>query len=422
MSAVETLATVLLLLLTIWSATATLNALWPLRNVVVLIPSMLWSWFVIGLPVQTLVFQMMGTALLVAAGALASPLGWACLGVLVVSWVGTGFVLFQIRGASGIVDSALVEAGVARTKATVPTWRVLLAIPLRGRSVTKVSGIEFRRVAGRTLRLDVFHNGSQAEGRPVLMYIHGGGWVVGDKREQGLPLMHHLARHGWVCVSVNYRLSPGATWPDHLIDAKAGLAWIRQNIGEYGGDPSFVAVAGGSAGGHLAAMVGLTENLPVYQPGFEDADTAVNVVVPIYGIYDTTNRMGVQSSQFVPLLMEPLVIKAYLTDEPEKFLDASPIDRIHADAPVFVIPQGDRDTLAPVEEARAFVERLRSVSGSRVVYMEFRGAQHIFDLAYSQQSSAMIEGVLSVLEDERARLRDRGEPSERRRLGDVDHA
>ena len=73
--------------------------------------------------------------------------------------------------------------------------------------------------------------------------------------------------------------------------------------------------------------------------------------------------------------------------------------------PTFVVPQGDKDTLAPVEETRAFVDGLRSVSNNRVVYMEFRGAQHIFDLAYSQQSSAMIEGVMSVLDDELARSR-----------------
>ena len=406
MSAVETLATILLLLLAIWSAAATFNALWPLRNVVALLPSLLWSWFIIGLPVQTLVAQVLLTALFVWAGALATPLGWVCLAVLAVSWIGTAFVLLQVRGASGVVDRALADAGIQRTDAAVPTWREIVAFPFRGQSVAKVGGIEYRRVAGRTLKLDVFHDGSAATGRPVLLYIHGGGWVVGDKREQGLPLMHHLARNGWVCVTANYRLSPGATWPDPLTDVKSAMAWIRSTIHEYGGDPSFVAVAGGSAGGHLAAMVGLTQNLPEYQPGFEDVDTSVDVVVPIYGIYDTTNRMGAQSKQFVPLLMEPLVIKAYLADEPDKFLDASPIDRIHADAPTFVIPQGDKDTLAPVEETRAFVDQLRSVSSNRVVYMEFRGAQHIFDLAYSPQSSAMIEGVLSVLEDERSRSRE----------------
>ncbi|MFV9672991.1 MAG: alpha/beta hydrolase, partial [Acidimicrobiia bacterium] len=68
--------------------------------------------------------------------------------------------------------------------------------------------------------------------------------------------------------------------------------------------------------------------------------------------------------------------------------------------------QGDRDSLAPVVEARAFVEQLEAVSQNRVIYMEFPGAQHIFDLGYSYQSAQMIEGVLSVLNDEYARARD----------------
>ncbi len=102
------------------------------------------------------------------------------------------------------------------------------------------------------------------------------------------------------------------------------------------------------------------------------------------------------------------MVKAYLEDEPDKFFDASPIDRIHAGAPPFVIPHGDLDTLSPIEEARAFVDKLRATSTQRVVYMEFPGAQHIFDLGYSHQSAQMIEGILSVLEDEHRRARQRG--------------
>jgi acetyl esterase/lipase len=226
---------------------------------------------------------------------------------------------------------------------------------------------------------------------------------MGSRHEQGLPIIHHLARNGWLCFSLSYRLSPGAGWPDHLVDVKAGLSWVRDHAAEYGGDATFVVVAGGSAGGHLAAMAGLTANQPQYQPGFEDTDTSVQVTVPIYGIYDMTNRLGQQSPQFLPRLVEPMVVKAYLDDEPEKFYDASPIDRINPSAPTFVIPHGDQDTMSPIEEARAFVAKLQAVSTQRVVYMEFPGAQHIFDLGYSYQSAQMIEGILSILEDEYGR-------------------
>ena len=111
-----------------------------------------------------------------------------------------------------------------------------------------------------------------------------------------------------------------------------------------------------------------------------------------------TNRLGVQSDQFVTMLMEPMVMKAFLSDEPEKFREASPIDRIEHDAPPFLVVQGDRDTMAPVREAQAFVARLREFSLSPVLYMEFRGAQHIFDLFYSYRSARMVEGVAAFLE------------------------
>ncbi len=74
-------------------------------------------------------------------------------------------------------------------------------------------------------------------GAPVMVYIHGGAWVIGDKREQGKPMMYELVARGWVCVAINYRLSPKATWPDHIVDVKRAVAWVKEHIAEYGGDP-----------------------------------------------------------------------------------------------------------------------------------------------------------------------------------------
>ncbi|MCL1693984.1 MAG: alpha/beta hydrolase [Actinomycetia bacterium] len=397
---------ILLLLLGMWAATATFNALYPFRQTALLFPSMFWSWFVIGLPGQLVFFQMLTAGFLIWRGALEHPVGWIGLILLIISWLGTVLILARTRKSGDVVDAALSQADVTRSGPRVPVWRVLLSAPFRGRTVEKIRNVPFRRVAGHTVKLDVYRDKTDRTDRPVFMYIHGGGWVMGDKREQGIPLLHHMARAGWLGFSVNYRLSPGVALPDQLADVKAGLAWIREHAAEYGGDPSFVAVSGGSAGGNLAALVGLTENDPRYQPGFEDADTSVQITAPVYGIYDVSNRMGVQTPRFVPMLMEPLVIKAFLDDEPEKFAEMSPLDRIHSDVPPFVIAQGDRDSLAPVVEARAFVEQLENTSQKRVVYMEFPGAQHIFDLGYSYQSAQMIEGVLAVLNDEYQRFED----------------
>ncbi|MGB5567139.1 MAG: alpha/beta hydrolase [Acidimicrobiia bacterium] len=391
---------ILLLVLGLWSAAATINAFRPFRQTLLLFPSMFWSWLVIGLPVQHVVIQMVIGGLLIWWGALDEVIGLVGLFLLIASWIGSLVLLLKTRRSRAVVDAALAADGVPRSGKPVPMWRIVVAAPFKGRDVEKISNIPYRTVAGRVLKLDVYRRPGDATNRPALLYIHGGGWTVGDKREQGLPLLHSMARNGWVCFSANYRLSPGATFPDHLVDVKASLVWIREHGADYGADTSFVAVAGGSAGGHLAALVGLSENDARYQPGFESDDTSVQAVVPIYGVYDTTNRLGVQSDQYVPMLMEPLVMKAFLEDEPEKFHDASPLDRIHGDVPPFLVVQGDRDTLAPVEEAREFVEQLEGISKSRVLYMEFPGAQHIFDLFYSNQSAQMVEGVLAFLDDE----------------------
>ena len=108
--------------------------------------------------------------------------------------------------------------------------------------------------------------------------------MVGDKGSQALPLMYELASRGWICVAATYRLSPSVSFPTHLIDCKSALCWIRENGAQYGMDTSFVAVTGGSAGGHLSALMGLTENRPEFQPDHPDTDTSVQACIPFYGI------------------------------------------------------------------------------------------------------------------------------------------
>ena len=126
----------------------------------------------------------------------------------------------------------------------------------------------------------------------MLLQVPGGAWTIGMRRPQAYPLLSHLAERGWVCVSIDYRVSPRHTWPDHIVDVKRALAWIKEHIAEYGGDPDFVAITGGSAGGHLCALAALTPDDPQYQPGFEDADTSVVAAVPIYGRYDWFSAEG----------------------------------------------------------------------------------------------------------------------------------
>jgi acetyl esterase/lipase len=220
---------------------------------------------------------------------------------------------------------------------------------------------------------------------PVLLQVPGGAWMVGNKRGQAHPLMSHLAELGWICVAINYRLSPRSTWPDHIVDVKRAIAWTKEHIAEYGGDPDWIAITGGSAGGHLSSLAALTPNLPRFQPGFEEADTRVQAAVPFYGVYDFTSH-----DEMHPL-MAPIVAKRVFklgqAEVAEPFRMASPITHVSEDAPPFFVLHGTNDSLIPVEQARRFTTRLREISRQPVVYAELPCAQHAFDIFGSARAA-----------------------------------
>jgi acetyl esterase/lipase len=226
----------------------------------------------------------------------------------------------------------------------------------------------------------------------VLVQIHGGAWTMGRKEGQAEPLMAHLAERGWVCVTANYRLSPKATWPDHIVDVKRALAWTKANIADHGGDPNFVVITGGSAGGHLCALAALTPNLADFQPGFEDVDTSVAAAVPFYGIYDFTNRRGAGSAELEEFLAAR-VFKSALADDHARWEQASPISHVGPHAPPFFVLHGTNDSLVPLAQPRAFVEELRKTSRQPVVYAELPGAQHAFETMLSVRTHATVHAV-----------------------------
>jgi len=222
--------------------------------------------------------------------------------------------------------------------------------------------------------------------------IHGGGWVIGSKDQQGIPLLNHLASCGWVGFNIDYRLSPKVKYPDHLVDCKRALVWIREHAEEYCIDPDFIVVTGGSAGGHLCALMGLTQNDPIFQPGFEDADTSVQAAVPFYGVYDFLDRGSDHNKVFTDFL-ERMVMGVSPSQHEALWKSYSPVDHISADAPPFFVIHGDRDVLVPVEGARRFVQMLSAVSENEVVYSELLGAQHAFEVFPSPRSVQAVEAV-----------------------------
>ena len=414
----ETVVAWAFLALSVVGAVFTLNAFIPVRRVPLLfVPSFFGSWLTAELSLHHIVWQSIAAILFVQLGALSTWPGMVGMGITIASWFGL-LVLFRAGQKTHLAfDAALDGLDPPHAEDRLPLSQLVLPFRFRRRGVTVTRDIIYREAAGRRLRLDVAMPGQPGRRRPAIMQIHGGAWIIGDKREQGWPLIGHLAANGWVCYNVNYRLSPGATWPDHLVDLKYALSWIRDHADEYGIDRDFIAVTGGSAGGHLTAMMALTANDPEYQPGFEEADTSVQAAIPVYGVYDFTNRLGTMHDRFRKTMLEPLIMKAFFEREPEKFKRASPMDRVHAQAPPFLVIHGDRDTLAPVEDARVFVDMLRQASAAPVRYAELRGAQHAFDIFPSPRTANMLDGTLRFLSAMRARATPAIEPAESEKEG-----
>ena len=389
------------------SFVTTVNAIRPIPYTLLSVPSFFGGWLATELAIHRLLIEV---GILVVFPVLGGLHGWqGTVGVacMAASMVGTIYLILIARGAGEVAERALKDGLgedylshidrdlAARFDPTIPWARLLVPFRTGLPEVERIKNLSYGPY-GRRNRLDVYRRTDHPTGCPTLLQIHGGAWVIGNKDQQGVPLMQHLASRGWVCFAPNYRLSPRATFPDHLVDLKRAIAWIREHGPEYGADPDFIVVTGGSAGGHLTALVALTQNDPQYQPGFESADTSVAAAVPYYGIYDFTGRHGVRGKngeRGMRLFLERTVMKTKLANDPEGWKKASPLDLLTDEVPPFFVIHGHNDTLVPVGEARNFVEKLREASPAPVVFAELPGAQHAFDIFPSVRTAHVIRAI-----------------------------
>jgi acetyl esterase/lipase len=364
------------------------------------------GWLTGELAFHHIAWQVVATLAFAWAGALSAWPGWLGLGITVASWAGLLRALRAAHATPAVVEHALVEAlgpdyslrvhpEVAKRHAAPPSPRVQRINPFafKDAQVRVIRDIAYAPEHGRRGLLDVYAPAAGAVDAPVLLQIHGGGWMIGRKEQQAQPLLVHLARRGWVCVAANYRLSPKATFPDHIVDCKRALRWVRERVAEYGGDPEFVAATGGSAGGHLSALLALSAGDPEFQPGFEAADTRIDACVPFYGVYDFTNSFGTQPDDGVTRVLERFILKKPFATHRAEYEKASPMHRIRPDAPPFLVIHGTHDSLAPVAEARLFVELLRKTSQQTVGYIELPEAQHAFEVFHSPRTSHVLGAV-----------------------------
>ncbi|KAJ2995261.1 hypothetical protein HDV02_000916 [Globomyces sp. JEL0801] len=238
------------------------------------------------------------------------------------------------------------------------------------------------------LSLDIHQHPSFPRDRPVVLYIHGGEWTSGSKDERP-PLVSYLTLKQYVVVSINHRLAPSANVVEQLIDVKRAIRWVKQNISKFGGNASFLSIAGSSSGGHLATMAAMTQNDPQYQPGFESVDTTIHAVVSIAGYYDVTRNWGYKfDSNFTKKIAE-----ANNSDSPRLFsptwrlkeaeanksrLTATPEEKLGLKLPPFMVIHGKSDVLAPIKHARDFKKEFMTatIPGSKIIYVELPSANH----------------------------------------------
>ncbi len=326
------------------------------------------------------VFVVLGASVLASLGepGLGSAVGWTGSALFLVTAV--GLVALALRGSrtDRVIDAALDEGlgGGWRAQAgsALPPrsrragWLGIFTVPwvFGRRGVERVADLSYGD-AGMRNRLDLYRARkprADAAPGPVLIHLHGGALIRGRKNIEARSLLYRLAAEGWVCVSANYRLSPRVGFPEHLIDVKKILAWVREHGAQYGADPAAIHLAGSSAGGMLAALAALTPNDPAYQPGFEDVDTSVTAVVYLAGYYGAP------------------------TDDPY-----TPFAHLTSAAPPFFVAHGSHDTLVSAEDARRFVDRLRAASAQPVVFAVLPGGQHSFDRFDSARFNAVVDGV-----------------------------
>ena len=361
-------------------------------------------WLTSELPMAYLTGRAAIAAALLRGGVLKTRAGKAGLALDVAS--AAGLLELQRRGkqAGGAVEAALVDGLGPDYRSRIRLPR----IPGPDAATAKTPGAlrmlrirsQFAHDAdisygpyGKPNELDIWRRPDLPSdaGAPVLVQVPGGAWITGNKQGQAYPLMSHLAERGWVCVSISYRLSPRSTWPDHIVDVKRALAWVKEHIAEYGGDPNFVAITGGSAGGHLSALAALSPNDPAFQPGFEEADTSVAAAVPFYGVYDWTPEGP--AADLEDFFLRAGIMKQPYAQAQELYRQASPLHRVGPHAPPFFLLHGTHDTLVPIEHSRLLTGALRKSSTQPVAYAEVPGGEHAFDVFGSPRATASAEAA-----------------------------
>lgn len=243
--------------------------------------------------------------------------------------------------------------------------------------VKTFQNLEYAKVGDRKLPLDLYLP-EKAEGKlPVIVWIHGGGWMGGTK-ENCLAVRTGFVQKGYAVASVEYRLSSEAIFPAQIEDCKSGVRWLRANADKYNLDPNHFGAWGDSAGGHLVAMLGTTGDIKDFDKGDNlNYSSAVQVVCDYYGPIDFQSFVTTPGYEkhAGPESAETKLIGGRVLDNPEKAKQVSVTTYISkGDAPTLIV-HGDKDPTVPIGQSEMFYNDLKK-AGVDVVFHPIEGAKH----------------------------------------------
>jgi acetyl esterase/lipase len=226
---------------------------------------------------------------------------------------------------------------------------------------------------GVELKMDIYRPQRSAAPTPALLYVHGGGWTGGDKRSgEGIRDIPELLARGYLVAAVNYRLAPRYKFPAMIEDVKCAVRFLRANAERFSINPEKIGAWGGSAGGHLVALLGTADATAGWDVGqYLEQSSRVQAVVDMYGPTDLT----VLFEGANPRLMEQVFGTSDRNSE--TLQKASPVNWVSSDDPPFLILHGERDPLVPVSQSQIFYEKLRA-AGVPATFVIVKNAGHGF--------------------------------------------
>lgn len=240
-------------------------------------------------------------------------------------------------------------------------------------NIIEFKDIEYKFIDSTSLQLDIYKRKDLREPAPVMIFIHGGAWRSG-KRSDYLPYLIDYAQKGYVTAALSYRLVKQAVFPAAVQDVSCGVKWIKNHAEEFGINPNKVVLIGGSAGGHLALMIGYGGDESFFNADCPEGDNSVNVVIDLYGPVDLTTPYAINTYQVQDFL------NTTYDKNPEIFSQASPKTYISSDDPPTLIFQGTIDSLVPVSQSDSLDVWLENADVLHE-YHRLKGWPHTMDLS-----------------------------------------